>query len=59
MKIVDMTEFRGWYVTTEDAEYRTNSSGSNWERLYGASWESVWGEEEEKLIKLFARKMMG
>ena len=42
MKFVDDVAWKIWQLETEDGiYYRTNDSGSNWERLYGDSWETV------------------
>lgn len=36
-------------LETEDGNsYRTDPLGNHWECLYGESWESVWGSEEEQ-----------
>lgn len=49
MKFVDDVAWKIWQLETEDGiYYRTNDSGSNWERLYGDSWETVHGPEEER-----------
>jgi hypothetical protein len=37
------------YLETEDgSSYRTDLLGKYWECLYGESWESVWGREEQR-----------
>ena len=49
MKFVDDTSWKIWQLETEDGtHYRTGSDGQYWERLYGESWEPVWGDEEEQ-----------
>ena len=51
MKFIDDASWKIWQLETADGIfYRTNDSGSNWERLYGDSWESVYLEEEERCI---------
>lgn len=49
MKFIDDVSWKIWQLETEDGiYYRTNDSGSNWERLYGDSWETVHRPEEER-----------
>lgn len=49
MKFIDDVSWKIWQLETEDGIcYRTNDSGSNWERLYGESWEPVYNNEEDQ-----------
>jgi hypothetical protein len=49
MKFVGHQLMRTVYLETESGvNYRTDLLGKHWECLYGESWESVWGTEEER-----------
>jgi hypothetical protein len=51
MKFIDCNADIVVYCTTDDdIEYRTSKLGLVWERRYGDSWETVWGDEEERCI---------
>jgi hypothetical protein len=54
MKFIDCNADIVVYCTTDDdIEYRTSKLGLVWERRYGDSWETVWGDEEEQCIKAY------
>lgn len=49
MKFIEQFKFTTYQFTTEEGiEYRTDSKGSYWERLYGESWEPVFLKEEDE-----------
>jgi hypothetical protein len=54
MKFIDCKAEIVVYCTTDDGiEYRTSNLGLIWERRYGESWETVWGDEDEQCIKAY------
>jgi len=54
MKFIDCNADIVVYCTTDDdIDYRTSKLGLVWERRYGESWETVWGDEEEQCIKAY------
>ena len=58
MKIVSAQDARVWYVDTDDGvSYRANGAGTEWERLYGMSWEHVsdYTEEYRQLCEAWTR----
>ena len=49
MKFIGHQLTKTVYLETEDGNsYRTDLLGKYWECLYGESWESVWGREEQR-----------
>lgn len=52
MKFVDDFAIKTWILATDDGVvYRTDHAGENWERQYGDSWETIWGNKEEEECK--------
>ena len=55
MKFVEQFKYTTLhFVTEENIEYRTSTSGEYWERSYGNSWEAVYLDEEDECKKAFA-----
>lgn len=53
MKFSHLEQVITWHCTAQDGtEYRADSSGENWERLYGESWEPVVSYDEEKACRV-------
>jgi hypothetical protein len=49
MKFVEYLKYTRIELEADNGTtYATNENGSGWERLYGQSWETVWGDEEDR-----------
>jgi len=52
-KFIDVVETVTLYLSSDDGnEYRTDSTGSYWERLYGNSWEPILNSSDEDACRL-------
>jgi predicted kinase len=60
MKFIESSAFTSILLTSDDGtEYRTSPRGTYWERLYGQSWEPVYGREEAECSVAFNEWVRG